>query len=276
MPLPDTAAGREGLEALLARPGEAVVGLDFDGTLAPIVSDPERAGAHADAVPALAQLAPLVRSVAVITGRPAEQAVLLGGFADEAGLGHLTVLGHYGAQRWDAATGELHTPEAPPGLAAARAELPAVLADAGDPPGSWTEDKGQAFAVHTRRADDPEGAFAALRGPLGGLADRHGLHLEPGRLVLEIRPRGVDKGVALTAYVEETGAGAVLYAGDDLGDLAAYDAVDRLRERGVPGLLVCSGDEVPELASRADLVVRGPGQVAALLAGIAETVRRSS
>ncbi|NEE39502.1 trehalose-phosphatase, partial [Streptomyces sp. SID7982] len=164
----------------------------------------------------------------------------------------------------------------PPGLAAARAELPAVLADAGDPPGSWTEDKGQAFAVHTRRADDPEGAFAALRGPLGGLADRHGLHLEPGRLVLEIRPRGVDKGVALTAYVEETGAGAVLYAGDDLGDLAAYDAVDRLRERGVPGLLVCSGDEVPELASRADLVVRGPGQVAALLAGIAETVRRSS
>ncbi|CAM5350058.1 MULTISPECIES: trehalose-phosphatase [Streptomyces] len=276
LPLPDTAAGREGLEALLARPGEAVVGLDFDGTLAPIVSDPERAGAHADAVPALAQLAPLVRSVAVITGRPAEQAVLLGGFADEAGLGHLTVLGHYGAQRWDAATGELHTPEAPPGLAAARAELPAVLADAGDPPGSWTEDKGQAFAVHTRRADDPEGAFAALRGPLGGLADRHGLHLEPGRLVLEIRPRGVDKGVALTAYVEETGAGAVLYAGDDLGDLAAYDAVDRLRERGVPGLLVCSGDEVPELASRADLVVRGPGQVAALLAGIAETVRRSS
>ncbi|MFJ3675916.1 trehalose-phosphatase [Streptomyces diastaticus] len=276
LPLPDTAAGREGLEALLARPGEAVVGLDFDGTLAPIVSDPQRAGAHADAVPALAQLAPLVRSVAVITGRPAEQAVLLGGFADEAGLGHLTVLGHYGAQRWDAATGELHTPEAPPGLAAARAELPAVLADAGDPPGSWTEDKGQAFAVHTRRADDPEGAFAALRGPLGGLADRHGLHLEPGRLVLEIRPRGVDKGVALTAYVEETGAGAVLYAGDDLGDLAAYDAVDRLRERGVPGLLVCSGDEVPELASRADLVVRGPGQVAALLAGIAETVRRSS
>lgn len=68
----------------------------------------------------------------------------------------------------------------------------------------------------------------------------------------------------------------MLYAGDDLGDLAAYDAVDRLRERGVPGLLVCSGDEVPELASRADLVVRGPGQVAALLAGIAETVRRSS
>lgn len=42
LPLPDTAAGREGLETLLARPAEAVVGLDFDGTLAPIVADPDR------------------------------------------------------------------------------------------------------------------------------------------------------------------------------------------------------------------------------------------
>lgn len=67
----------------------------------------------------------------------------------------------------------------------------------------------------------------------------------------------------------------MLYAGDDLGDLAAYDAVDRLRGEGVPGLLVCSGDEVPELASRADLVVPGPRQVAALLAAIAETIRRA-
>ncbi|MGA5576325.1 trehalose-phosphatase [Streptomyces koyangensis] len=275
LPLPDTAAGREGLETLLARPAEAVVGLDFDGTLAPIVADPDRAGAHPDAVPALAALAPLVRSVAVITGRPAEKAVLLGGFADEPSLGHLTVLGHYGAQRWDAATGELHTPETPPGLAAARAELPAVLAGAGDPPGIWTEDKGQAFALHTRRAEDPEGAFAALRGPLADLAERHGLHLEPGRLVLELRPRGIDKGVALINYVQETDARAVLYAGDDLGDLAAYDAVDRLRGEGVPGLLVCSGDEVPELASRADLVVPGPHQVAGLLAALAETIRRA-
>ncbi len=107
------------------------------------------------------------------------------------------------------------------------------------------------------------------------LTERHGLHLEPGRLVLEIRPPGVDKGVALIDYVQETDARAVLYAGDDLGDLAAYDAVDRLRGEGVPGLLVCSGDEVPELASRADLVVPGPGQVAALLAAIAETLRRA-
>ncbi|NDZ79024.1 trehalose-phosphatase, partial [Streptomyces sp. SID10853] len=113
----------------------------------------------------------------------------------------------------------------------------------------------------------------ALRAPLAALAARHGLIVEPGRMVLELRPPGVDKGVALTAYVRESGAGAVLYAGDDLGDLPAYDAVDALRAQGVPGLLVCSGgDEVPELAARADLVVPGPGAVVALLAALADAV----
>lgn len=92
-------------------------------------------------------------------------------------------------------------------------------------------------------------------------------------MVLELRPPGVDKGVALTAYLRETGAGSVLYAGDDLGDLPAYDAVDELRAHGVPGLLVCSGgDEVPELAARADLVVPGPGAVTGLLAALADAV----
>ncbi|MBI0318398.1 trehalose-phosphatase, partial [Streptomyces javensis] len=45
VPVPTTSAGREGLAALLARPGRAVVGLDFDGTLAEIVPDPDQARA---------------------------------------------------------------------------------------------------------------------------------------------------------------------------------------------------------------------------------------
>ncbi|MEV8210724.1 trehalose-phosphatase, partial [Streptomyces sp. NPDC079189] len=70
LPTPTTPAGREGLAALLARPDRAVVALDFDGTLADIVPDPEQARAHPGAVPAIAALAPKVASVAVITGRP--------------------------------------------------------------------------------------------------------------------------------------------------------------------------------------------------------------
>ncbi|CAL9534519.1 Trehalose-phosphate phosphatase [Streptomyces sp. enrichment culture] len=268
LPAPATEAGREGLDGLLADPGRAVIALDFDGTLAEIVPDPDQARAHPGAVPALAALAPKVASVAVITGRPAEVAVRHGGFAGVPGLEHLVVLGHYGAERWDAATGTVTAPAPHPGVAAVRAELPGLLA--GAPDGTRTEDKGRSVAVHTRRAADPQAAFEALRAPLTGLAARHGLIVEPGRMVLELRPPGMDKGAALLDHVEGIGAGAVLYAGDDLGDLPAYSAVERLRTEGTPGLLVCSGsDEVTELRKRADLEVDGPAGVVALLGALA-------
>ncbi|MGW5429469.1 trehalose-phosphatase [Streptomyces sp. NPDC004059] len=270
LPTPATQLGRDGLAALLAKPSAALVGLDFDGTLAPIVADPEQARAHPEAVPALAALAPKVASVAVITGRPAAVAVRYGGFTGVPGLEHLTVLGHYGAERWDAVTATVTAPPPHPGVAAARAELPGVLERAGAWHGTWIEEKGRAVAVHTRRADDPQAAFEALRGPLTDLAARHGLIVEPGRLVLELRPPGMDKGVALTDHVRRTGAESVLYAGDDLGDLPAFAAVDELRADGVPGLLVCSGStEVTELAERADMVVDGPAGVVDLLRSLA-------
>jgi trehalose 6-phosphate phosphatase len=270
LPTPATQAGREGLAALLANPGKAVVGLDFDGTLAPIVADPEQARAHPEAVPALAALAPRIASVAVVTGRPAGVAVRYGGFAGVPGLEHLLVLGHYGAERWDAVSGEVSAPAPHPGVAAVRAELPGVLDRVGAWQGTWIEEKGRAVAVHTRRAQDPQAAFEALRAPLTDLAHRHGLIVEPGRLVLELRPPGMDKGVALLEYVRGVSASAVLYAGDDLGDLPAFDAVDELRTEGVPGLLVCSGNnEVTRLRDRADLVVDGPPGVVALLRGLA-------
>ncbi|MGW8888593.1 trehalose-phosphatase [Streptomyces sp. NPDC055749] len=275
LPTPTTPAGREGLAAILARPDRAVVALDFDGTLADIVPDPEQARAHPDAGPALAALAPRVASVAVITGRPAGVAVRYGGFAGVAGLDHLVVLGHYGAERWDAVSGTVHAPAPHPGVATVRAELPGVLHELGAWHGTWIEEKGQAVAVHTRRAEDPQAAFESLRGPLGELAARHGLIVEPGRMVLELRPPGMDKGVALAEYVRETDAESVLYAGDDLGDLAAYATVEKLRTEGpdgIPGLLLCSGNEVPELAERADLLLPGPAAVVGFLSALAQRV----
>ncbi|QMU74925.1 trehalose-phosphatase [Streptacidiphilus sp. PB12-B1b] len=286
LPEPRTAAGAAGLAALLDDPARAVVALDFDGTLAPIVADPRRAHAHPAVVPALARLAPRLAAVAVVTGRPTEEAVRLGGFAGVPGLEHLTVLGHYGLERWDAATGELRAPEEHPGVAALRADLAALPV----PEGTWVEDKGHAIAVHTRRTADPEAALLALDAPLRTLAERHRLAVEPGRMVLELRPPGMDKGVALTAFLREHKAGSVLFAGDDLGDLAAYGAVEALRDgsvsldgsggsdaSGLPGLLVCSAPATGEppvaaLADRADLVVPGPDGVAALLTALADAL----
>jgi trehalose 6-phosphate phosphatase len=159
-------------------------------------------------------------------------------------------------------------------VAAARAELPRVLADAGAPPGTWTEDKGTAVAVHTRRAVDPGAALEALRAPLTALAERTGLTVEPGRLVIELRPPGTDKGTALTTLITERSPASVTFCGDDLGDAAAFGAVRALRASATRGLTVCSGsaETAAELAAEADLVVDGPDGVVALLNGLAEAV----
>ncbi|POM25631.1 Trehalose-phosphate phosphatase [Actinomadura rubteroloni] len=260
-----TSVGADGLDALRSHPSTAVLGLDFDGTLAPIVDDPAAARAHPGAAGALARLAPRLGGLAVITGRPAGIAVEYGGFA---GIDGLVVLGQYGRERWE--SGTLTVPEPPPGVAEARAKIPGILAASGAPPEVFVEDKGLALAVHTRRCAEPQVALDRLRSLLAALAERTGLAVEPGRFVLELRPPGMDKGAALRGFLaERADPSAVLFAGDDLGDLAAFDALDDLRDAGVPVVKVCSGSaEVTELAARADVVVDGPPGVVAFLDGL--------
>jgi len=266
---PRTPQGKTGLQALADDPRSALVALDFDGTLAPIVADPARARAHPEAVDALSALSRHVGHLAIVTGRPAATAVDYAGLRGVPGLHGFVVLGHYGLERWDAATDEVTAPPPPAGVAEARRRLPDLLREL-DAADAYVEDKGASLGVHTRRLPDPEGAFERLRGPLQRLAEELDLALEPGRLVLELRPPGMDKGAALRALVEEQGIRTVVFAGDDLGDLAAFDAVDALREAGGSGLLVCSGStEEMALARRADLVVDGPDGVVELLRALA-------
>ena len=248
---------------------ETLVGLDFDGTLSPIVADPTRAAIHPEGPDSLVAVVQRVRAVAVITGRPAQQAVELGGFDELAGRlpadACLEVLGQYGNERWDSRTRAFTTRNAPPGLAAYRAELPRLLAEE-DAADAFVEEKGLAVAVHTRRLPDAEEAFVRLEEALADAAERHGLTLEPGRLVLEARAPGMHKGLALRTAVADLDAGGVMFIGDDLGDLEAFEAGRALREQGLPVLLVCSGsDEERALAEVADLVVDGPDGVMALL-----------
>ena len=265
MPSDTTPAAREGLAAIAADPARALVASDYDGTLAPIVDDPAAAVPAPGAVAALTALAARVGTVAVITGRAAADAVSLGGLAAVPGL---IVLGHYGAQRWQA--GELSAPDAPPGVQAAREALPGLLASVAAPEGTAVEDKGTALAVHTRRTANPAAALELLREPLRQLAAGAGLTVEPGRMVIELRPPGMDKGAALRQLAAERGARSVLFCGDDLGDLAAFAAVRELRADGVPGCAVASGSaESPRVAAAADLGVDGPQGVVELLAALA-------
>ncbi|MCU1589226.1 MAG: trehalose phosphatase [Frankiales bacterium] len=255
MPAPRTPEGRAGLEALRAEPARALVALDYDGTLSPIVARPEDAVPAAGAVEVLTALAARVGRLALVTGRPAQVVVELAGLAAVPGL---VVVGQYGADRW--ADGRLTAAVPLPGIAEARAALPGLV----EWLGAEIEDKGLSLVVHTRNASS--GAQEQLAEPVGELARRVGLEVHHGRRVLELRPPGFDKRGALLA-VAEPRPGAVLFAGDDVGDSRAFDAVDELRAAGVRGLTVFSdSDEGPaSLRARADVVVAGPSGVVALL-----------
>src|SRR5918998_1660139 len=93
LPEPRTAVGAEALSAIIDSPGDTLIALDFDGTLAPIVDDPEQAYADPAAVAALGRLGERVRAVVVITGRPVRTAVRLGGFDSVPGPGGVGGLG---------------------------------------------------------------------------------------------------------------------------------------------------------------------------------------
>jgi trehalose 6-phosphate phosphatase len=260
----------ERYDALVAVASSSVVGLDFDGTLAPIVDDPETAHIHPDAPGVLMDLAEVVRAVAVITGRPARKALALGGL-DEVGqqIGEagreLFVFGQYGYERWSSTQRRVVSPRPPQGLSGFLRDLPRVLreADAGE---AFVEDKGLAIAVHTRRLDDPGAAYERLQPALRDLAERYGLVEEPGRNVIEVRSPGMDKGIVVRDLAEEVGARGFLFAGDDLGDVEAFEAVAELRKQGLPTLLVCSASqEESTLVELSDVVVQGPDGVLDLL-----------
>jgi trehalose 6-phosphate phosphatase len=257
-----TSAGRDAWAHLVSYPEQGLVALDYDGTLAPIVARPEEAVAQPGIVDALAALAAHGVQIAVITGRPVEAALSLGRLAAVPGL---VLLGHYGLQRWH--DGELSSPEQGAGVPVAHRRLVDYVAE--NDASMTVEDKHHSVALHTRNAVDPAGSFEAATPMAHALAEETGLELVPGRFVLELRPAGTDKGGALRAVVAETHRRALLFAGDDLGDLPAVAAIGELRGAGVHGMVVCSDSpETPAaLRDAADLVVAGPpGVLATLLA----------
>lgn len=254
--------------AVLADPSGTLLALDFDGTLAHVVDDPDLAFAHTHAVDALARLGGALGRIAVITGRPVRQAIELGGFVGRPGLERMLVCGQYGAERWDAETGEVEVPEPPPAVRELVAMLPTWLAERGAGE-VRLEDKGLAVVLHTRGLG--AGLIDDLAEPLAALAAERGLNVEPGRQVLELRAPGHDKGQVLREVADAMAARQVIFAGDDLGDLPAFAAVEELRESGVGGLLICSASaEQDALVARADIVLDGPDAVADWLEGLAD------
>jgi trehalose 6-phosphate phosphatase len=240
---------------LAARADQVALCLDFDGTLSPIVPDPEAARPLEGMVELLGQLAARYAAVALISGRPAEY------LATHAHAPGVRYLGMYGLE--EIVEGRVQVDPrleaARPAVAAAARELaadPAVTAS-----GAHLEDKRYAVAVHTRRVADPDRWAGPISEAASRIAAAHGLEVVPGKMVWELRPQvRSDKGDAVRQVLASSGATILLVAGDDLGDLAAFAAAAQLAAKGGDTLRVAvRSAEAPErLLADADLVVDGP------------------
>jgi trehalose 6-phosphate phosphatase len=251
------------LERLRARRAGSVVITDFDGTLAPIVADPAASRPLDEAVELLHRLAGVYGRVAVVSGRPA--AFLLDRLAAGGGAGgdnrdRLVISGLYGLEFVRDGRIEVH-PDAEPWRVAVTAAARAAREQA--PAGVGVEPKGLSVALHVRTA--PEHA-AWVESWVTSHAAVSGLAVHPARMSWELRaPVRRDKGTVVTELAE--GLSAACFMGDDVGDLPAFDALDRLDAAGVAVLKVgVRSEEAPvELLERADVVVDGPAGVVDLL-----------
>lgn len=247
------------LDRLRTEPSRCVVLTDFDGTLAPIVDDPAAARPLAGTDTVLTALAARLADVVVISGRPLDfltvhlpDTVSIVGLYGLEGRRHGERWRHPDAERWRDVVGEV-----------------AALAATGGPSGMRVEPKGLSLTLHYR--DQPEAATAVARFARE-LGTRSGLEVRAARMSVELHPPvPTDKGTV----VEQLAATAevALFAGDDTGDIAAFDALDHLADRGVEGVRVAvRSDEAPaDLLDRADLVVDGPAAVLDLFRSLYDT-----
>lgn len=198
--------------------------LDLDGTLLDLLDRPDAVVADDDLRTLLLRLSTrLAGRVAVVSGRSLAQLdAILGPVAHAIALS-----GSHGCEhRWRGASEQ---PERPASLDRATAQFGAFAA-ARD--GVMLEEKSLGVALHYRLAPD---AGTEARALADALARDTGLQLQDGKMMVELRCPGSDKGSAVRRLMGHPPmAGTIpVFLGDDITDEAAFEAARALSGAGV-------------------------------------------
>jgi len=213
--------------------------LDYDGTLAPIVDDPEAAVPHPEAPDLLRELE-AHHPLWIVTGRDLQA---LSSFLDRP----YRAIGLHGAQEGIVGreTNNLMSDEATEALHRFRTSVPSM-------DGLRVEEKEESFAVHYRGVDEEQEALARLNEWLDDLPEV--LDAIWGKKVVELRPAGLTKGTAVRRIAEEHPDRGPVYLGDDVTDEDAFEALQAMDRTTVT---VKIGDDDTRAADR----LEGPDAV---------------
>jgi len=195
--------------------------LDFDGTLAPLARHPDAVAVQPSLIHSLRGLSKsLDGAVAVVSGRPISQ---IDRFLAPL---RLAVAGKHGLES-RLPSGEIVTPVAAhPGLQRVKARLADIVAC---DPRLLLEDKVHTVALHYRQAPEREDECDRLVHQVVDSMDG-GLQVLHGKMVLEVKPVGSNKGVAISRLMEEPvfAGRRPVFAGDDVTDEDGFAAVNAL------------------------------------------------
>ncbi|WP_233882284.1 trehalose-phosphatase [Paraburkholderia flagellata] len=237
-------------------PDQTAFFFDFDGTLVDLAPTPDGVLVRPDMLALLRELRRLTHgAVAIVSGRGIES---IDGFL---GMPDLPVAGLHGAERRDA-NGDTQRV----GFNDQRLlHMEQVLAEVvRTHAGMLLEIKGASLALHYRNAPEHEGtARAATERLAADYADAY--VLQPGKMVYEIKPKDVDKGRALRAFLDEPpfAGRRPVFAGDDLTDEKGFAVVNAL---GGLSIKVGGGDTIA--LTRIDSVDALIGWLASLVAAM--------
>jgi trehalose 6-phosphate phosphatase len=250
-----------------ADPRRWLLAFDFDGTLSEIVPRPGDAVFDPALAPLLERLAGIVGYLAVVSGR--DRATL----SARVPQGWL-VLGSYGLELPESISAAGYPDGFDP--VAARDSLEAVAHDLAALvarwPGARLERKTWGIAVHFRGGAEDAYADPATFAEIQGLAQGHGCRAVAGRLVIEVEPPGaVDKGWAVRHLAGRLSPSAVVFTGDDLGDVAAWRAVKELGStKPAVAVGIRSAEMPPSELEVCDVVLEGRDHLADLLGALWE------
>lgn len=233
---------------------QPLLSFDFDGTLTPIVARPEDARLSRAVAGRLEQLMRWL-PVAIVTGRRVEDV------RDRLGFGPHYIVGNHGAEDDSDPTSTRRLKEALADVRETLRQRRSVL----DAAGVALEDKDQSIALHYRLARDREGARAVIDEVLAHVGPS--LKVFGGKMVVNVTASDApDKAQAVRRLVQRSGAGAAVFAGDDLNDEPVFASA------APHWLTIKIGRE--DSQSRATFFLDNPAEMAVLLERMLSLVPR--
>ncbi len=242
---------------------------DIDGTISQVARVPSEAFVDESPRASLRAIGSAITIVGAITGRGAADAATM------LGLDGTVVIGNHGYERLQGGERLIH-----PTALGSRASISTctnLLLEIVEATPQFAnvvvENKDLSASVHYRLVEDQGRTVELLRQLVAAIAELHELNVTEGKFVFEIRPRAlVNKGTAIHDISIELGLAGVVYLGDDVTDVDAFQALESLRSPDVTTLSVgiVSAETHAIVRDSANLLIAGVEGCIELLAGVAD------